>query len=414
MVTMVKWDIRMVALIFNPVLHSTRKVIQRPTSKCPVRMFLRIHVIAVFVCIGIGIVPQFSLANSPNPGRDFLSIFRSNKSPAAKNEGVSNAASATSYHRLARTYADQNAVDKANTNYSLALRNAAPRQVAGIAADYAAFLTDTGNLHRAELMLRQALSQSPDDTEIIRMLARCLVRQEKIAEGLRHFRSIGTEAEARAEIAAIYREQGNTEMLAVAEQRWGTARPEATRPEPVRVAAAPTPRPATVRPETVGPEEPVRVAAIPRPATALPFPGTVRTLPPAPAVAVPREAVAIAAAPIVPPLSKSEFFDTRVPIPVPKSALPVMVAANSPRSALPAPAPIATQQPQTRPVLANPVRLATAPAPTLPKANEPPRPAVAIQPSRHYVVNAGTSTDLDSLLPIIRPATATVLTRGIR
>jgi len=340
-------------------------------------MFARIHIIAVFVCIGIGagIVPQFSLASPPNLGRDLFSFFRPNHSPVATDEVSANPAAAVSHHRLARTFAEQGDVTRANANFSLALQNAAPRQVAAIATDYAAFLKDVGDLHRAELMLRQALAQSPNDTEIVRMLARCLVRQDKMAEGLRHFRSIGSEAEARAEIMAIYREQGNTDMLAVAEQRWGSAMPETTRSEPVSLIAA-TSRPptATARPEEAKPEpEPTHVARAPRPAAAPPLPGAVltsvaQTLPVASTVATPEVDVAPA-----------------------------------------------------RPVLANTVRLAVAPIPmpvvSAVETKESPRsmaviPTAIIQPRRHYVINAGTSADLKALLPIVQPAVATVSVQG--
>ena len=365
----------------------------------------------------MGIIPQHLLAHSPNPGRDLLSIFRSGKSPVPRNEGVSNAAS---YHRLAKTFAEQNDVSRANTNFSLALRHATPRQVAGIVADYATFLTEIGDLRKAELMLRQALTQSPHDTEITRMLARCLVRQDRMIEGLRHFRAIGTEAEAKAEIAAIYLERGDAEKLAMAERKWGIERPDAVRPVPALIAVAPRPGPVSVQPE------PVLVATAPRPVVAPPLPrAATQTLSPSrvpvtPRVeVVPTETVMIAAAPVSPPLSKSEFFDTRIPIPVPRTApLPAMIATNSPKPvpALSGPAPAAAHSLPERLVLTNPVRLAAAPLPVLPAVNakEPPKPTVAIQPRRHYVVNAGTSADLSTLLPDIRPAGATVPTQNTR
>jgi len=346
-----------------------------------------------------------------------------------------------SYHRLARNYADQNDINRASANYSLALQNAAPRQVADIAADYAAFLTGIGDLHKAELMLRQALTQSPDDTELTRMLGRCLVRQEKMTEGLRYLKSISTEAEAKAEIAAIYREQGNTDMLVAVERTWEApkqeaprptmARPEAVRPEPALIAAT-TPKPATVRPdvarpaakpETIRPEPALVAMATPKPITAPPLP-VARTLPSTPAPmttrigAAPREVAVNTPTSATSPLSKSEFFDSRVPIPVPKAttvtsaSVPVIVAANTPKSVpiASAPAPVPAQRVQEGIALANPIGLAVAPVPMLSRTgvNESPKPAVAVQARRHYVVNAGTSSDLESILPVIRPAAALV------
>jgi len=336
-------------------------------------------------------------------------------------------------------YAEQNDRSKANTHFSLALQNASPQQVAGIAADYATFLTDWGDHRRAELMLRQALTQSPDDVELIRMLARCLIRQEKVTEGRRYLLSVGTVAEANAEIAMIYRDQGNIDMLVAVEQRWGSSpsgaiRPETTSPEATKPVLAMA-RPEAVQPEAVR-SAPVHVtAAAPKPVTAPPLPGVVRTpQPPLPAAVAPRTnvppqdvAVLIAATPSAAtpstatpstastvPVSRSEFFDSRVPIPVPNvTPLPAVIAANAPS---PAPAlqalPSATTQPERgRPVLTNPVRFASAPVPvTTPEAEtkEPPKPAMTVQPRRHYVVNAGTSADLEALLPNVRPVAATV------
>lgn len=373
----------------------------------------RVHFIAVFACIGLGMgVPQFSLANSPHSGNDLFSAFRAGKSTAAKNEEIS----AMYCYRLAKTYAEQNDVDRANANFSLALQNAAPKQVAEIAADYAAFLMDTGDVRRAELLFRQTLSLSPDNTDIVRKLARCLVLQERTIEGLRYLKTIDTEAEARAEIAAIYREQGNTEMLIAVNRQWGAASPETVRPEAIRLEpaliaatpptpmAAPRPRLAT----TAAEPESALIAATQRPAVAPPLPSAVRALPSVPAAAVPRvndvlgNAVAvIAATPAAPSLFKSKLFDSKVPIPVPQAA----------------PSPVAAQPALGKPeklVLTNPIKLATAPKP-IPSAvgtKELSRPAVTIQPRRHYVVNAGTSTDLETLFPVIRPAAIAVPANG--
>jgi len=438
-------------LISTPFSVYPKNMTWQLVSKPLVRMFSRVHIIAAFTCfwVGMGIAPQHAPAQAPNPSKDLLSMLRSGKSSAAKNDSVPNAASAASYYRRAQTYAEQKDVNRANTNFSLALQNATPRQIASIAADYAAFLTDTGDLHRAELMLRQALAVSPGDTDITRMLARCLVRQDKMVEGLRYFKSIGTESEAKAEIAAIYLEQGNTDMLIAAERRWGAAspqeaRPSTVRPEPALVAAAPRPatvrpesaRPATVRPEptpkpalvaTTSRPEPDLIASAPRKAMAPPLPGKADTLPltqmitiTAPRVEVaPREVAFVAAAPVSPPLSKSEFFDNRVPIPVPGfAASPAGMVATSPKLA-PAVSTPAREQLAPKSVLMNPIRLAAAPMP-LPKKAEAaeakessPKPAAPAQPRRHYVVNAGAS-DLSVFLPGIQPTVATVPVQNSR
>jgi len=62
-------------------------------------MFLRIHLIVVFACIGLGMGSlQFLQANSPYSGNDLLSVFRTSKNTAAKDEETP----AMSYHRPVR------------------------------------------------------------------------------------------------------------------------------------------------------------------------------------------------------------------------------------------------------------------------------------------------------------------------
>jgi len=322
-------------------------------------MFLRIHLIIVLVCVGIGTAPQFVQGESP--------------------------------YRIAQAYAAQHDVERAAFYYGLALKNAAPKQVAPIAYDYAAFLLEIGNLQRAELILRQALTQSPHDEELIRTLARCLVRQDKVMEGLRYFKSIYSEAEAREEIAKIYREQGNTDMLVAVESKWGGAR-----------------------------SEPALVATVSRPAQSAEAAPTVSV----PTAVVPRPLVA-AAKPAVAP-TRPEMFDSRIPIPVPRLA-PLPPVASAPKStpALPAPQQAAARLPRPAPlpavaatlpaplpekrtvVLENPVKLAVAPLPVLSEASPPPKMAAALQPRRHYVVNATTAADIDALFPV-KPAVAMV------
>jgi predicted negative regulator of RcsB-dependent stress response len=415
------------------------------------RMFLRVRIITVVVCVGMGFAPHLVFANSLGSAKDLFSSLRSYKNPVTKNEGGNNGASAASHHRLAKTYVDQNDIARANAYFSSALQNATVRQMPGIAVDYAALLMNTGDLRKAELILRQALSQSPNDEALIRMLARCLVQQEKVMEGLRYFRSIMSEAESRREVAAIYQEQGNADMLAVVEKRWGNTgitRPETVREEPALIAATPKPVVVPVTVPSVGSAR----ASTPSPATqpsvntavtdatiATPTVArTAQTLPPTPTVVTSRRTVTptdtvasngtamtsedvaiIAATPITSPLSKSEFFDTRVPIPVPNAPPQTMITmamlpkpASSSAPKLPAPMPTAAYASPGKLALVNPVRLPAAPKPALvlSEKKEPPRPTVVTRTSRHYVINAGSATNVDTMFPI-QPTVATVLLR---
>ena len=414
-------------------------------------MFLNNRIFVVLALVGIGVAPQFAAADSPSPRKDLMSIIRSYQSPVAKHEERTDGVSATPNHRLAKTYAEQNDVGKANTHFGLALQNATSKQVPAIAADYAAFLADSGDLQKSELILRQALTQVPQNEELTKMLARCLVLQDKTIEGLRYFKAIYSEAEAKAIIVEIYREQGNTDMLVAVERKWGaagTARPEAVRTEPILMAAKPEPvrsEPAhvTIVPEPIRSEPglvavtPKRVTLPPKPNSpnsgtelSLPteivntLPSTMRALSSKPAVATPKEVVsendiaAIAVTPIVPPRSKSELFDSRIPIPVPNSTPQPMIAMRRMPNAtstdtvprLPVPTPVSVPLTAETLVLENPVKLAMAPIPPIlvqSEEREPPRPVVGLQPRKHYVINASTVTDLDALFPI-EPVAATV------
>jgi len=185
-------------------------------------MFLRSCIVSIFLCIIMGAASQSAGATTPEPMKDLLSVFRwTYQRPVVKNKEQTDGASAVYHRRRARDYAERNDIDKACTHFGLALTNAMPGQIPGIAVEYAAFLSAHGDLHRAEIVLRQALLQKPEDRDITQMLAKCLVRQNKLVEGLRYFKSVYTLEEAQIEIAAIYREQGNTDMLAVVEKRWG-------------------------------------------------------------------------------------------------------------------------------------------------------------------------------------------------
>jgi len=399
-------------------------------------LFLRVRIIAAFVCIGIGMDASFAQTNSPGSMRNVLSVFSPNRTHVSSNESQNNGATATSHHRLARMHVDRNDIEQAHHHFRLAINSATPRQVPDIAVDYAAFLSDNGDLHRAENMLRQALSKAPNDKAIIGMLARCLVLQGRVPEGLRHFRSIGSEAEAQAEIAAIFRSQGNTEMLAVAQRRWGPADvavpdavPDTVRSEPVLIAAAPAPPTAASPPvllpaPPVAPAAPARLPLTPPPtlpsASSAPLalvpPATLPPVSPAPPVPV---APALRMAPIaramivpipdvvasiapnteqtLPPIARSDSFDsdahTSVSMLV-SDPQPATVVANVPPSAsasllprLPAPliaaVPIAVNPAAESTVSAaettvptelhsNPVRLTTASIPVILKTRTVP------------------------------------------
>jgi len=348
-------------------------------------MFSPMRIFTVVPCLGLGIILSFLLASSPALGKDLFSALCSYKDPDAQNDGGVYGGFVLSPRRPVWTHAVQNDPNKTNAYFGFALKHAAPGQTPAIAAHYAGFLLESGDLHKAELILKQALTQSPDDVELTKMLARCLIRQERIIEGFRYFQSVDCEVEAKAEIAAFYRKQGNTDMLAAVEKKWGTT--GTTRPG--------------IQPELVR-SEPVLVAAKTIPSPVLPT----------------RTPTLSAPAPTEPTPSQSALSNAKIPVPVPNSSPQPMAAtvnAPKPTSAAPVPklvAPVPAMPTAARPTveklelanctLVNPVKLSATSQPVPAQSDEkvPSRPATGIQPRKHYVVNADTSADLDALFPI--------------
>ena len=295
-------------------------------------MFLRIRLIIILVCVGIGVTPHFLWADS--------------------------------HLRLAKAYAEKNDVEKASHHFGLALNNAPPKQVASIASDYAAFLVETGNFHKAELILRQALTQSPHDEVVTRVLARCLVLQKKITEGRRYFRLVCSEAETREAIAAICREQGNADTLVTMEKKWGTAQPA-----PTLVAAVPKP----AMPEKAAPPLPLVPTVV-----------ALNTVP-RPAAVVPTARVAIT--PVAPTLLPSHRI-------VASTSRPALLSGATP------------PEPEKQAVVSkNPVKWVKAPRSNMSEEMTS-RPVVVVLPRRHYVVNAADVADLEAPFPI-KPVAAT-------
>ena len=317
----------------------------------------KIRTVVVLICVCVWLTEPLAQANPPNPGSNLFSIFRFQNNSNARSG--SDRSTSLSHHRLAKTLANQNDIDGANTSFTAALRYATPNQVPDIASDFATFLMETGDLHRAELILRQALTQSPDEEKFIKMLARCLVLQNRTIEGLRHFKSIYPETKAREQIAIIYQERGNAEMLLAIERQWGVTlpKPNVTISEPVRIIATPSQMPRTL------PQEASSIS------TTLPLAGVVQAAFSATPPTVP-ETIKIAM-PAGAPHSRSEFFATKIPIPIPNT----------------------THQPL----------LADSPRPT--QVFVPSQPV--IQPRRHYVINAVASPDINTLFPVIPASSVT-------
>jgi hypothetical protein len=292
-------------------------------------------------------------------------------------------------------------------------------------------------------MLRQALTQSPHDDQLKKTLARCLVLQDKVIEGMRYYKSVGSEVEGKEEIMAIYREKGNSEMIAAVEKKWGEPKSEPARTEPVYskpvyVAAIPQPVFPLVKVNTPSPVVEEIPKPLPAPMLSAPTviaqkviaqkPLTLKPAAPKPFVAsiTPSE-----------PLAKSELFDTKIPIPVPRSA-PVTFAKNTPKPVAPVPPPLPAPKyrvetkkwAKSTPLPANKLpadilsveiqpksekrtfahanfaKLSAAPQPSL-SSRYTSTSVVAPRPRKHYIINTSASTDLDALFPV-KPVSATM------
>jgi len=388
-------------------------------------MFTHMRLLSV-ACVGLGLVLSFLLTSSSAWGKDLFTTLRSYRIQAVKaaEEAETSGGSAQSMRSLAKTHAEQKDSNKASTYFGHALKDAPPQQTPQIAADYAVFLLETGDLRKAELIIKQGLTQSPGDVELTRMLARCMVLQDRIIEGLRYFQSVSSDAEAKEAIAAIYREQGNTDMLAAVERKWGitgTPRPDVSS-KPVLMAATPTHSP-TSSPMLSPPVLPAKTTPSPAPALVTrstpAVPSVEQTVPAVPSDVASATPTPTMPTPTTPPMGMSVLSSAKIPVPLPNVSSPPMTEiAKSATPALTEPASkLVTPMPPAgiRPVVekrefANlaSVKLPAAPTPVLAQSDTtlPARPETGmVKPRKHYVAEAGTSTDLDALFPI-KPVTA--------
>ncbi|MDR1485702.1 MAG: tetratricopeptide repeat protein [Planctomycetaceae bacterium] len=127
---------------------------------------------------------------------------------------------AVPYHRLALiAWGRQRAVNEADVCFRYALKYAKDGIVQVIVNDYNRFLTECGKLDQAEAILRNTISLFPYESQLKVELGRCLARQDRAVEALRHIRPVLGEAQAYIELAAIYKGRGDYAMSDVLMQK---------------------------------------------------------------------------------------------------------------------------------------------------------------------------------------------------
>ncbi|MDR0391611.1 MAG: tetratricopeptide repeat protein [Planctomycetaceae bacterium] len=127
---------------------------------------------------------------------------------------------AAPYHRLALIlWMRQHAANEADVCFRYALKYAKEGIVQVVVNDYNNFLTEYGKLNQAESILRNTISFFPHDPQLKVELGRCLARQDRPIEALRHIRPVLGEAQAYVELANIYRDRGDLAMSDVLLQR---------------------------------------------------------------------------------------------------------------------------------------------------------------------------------------------------
>ncbi|MDR0521588.1 MAG: tetratricopeptide repeat protein [Planctomycetaceae bacterium] len=358
----------------------------------------RIIALAVLVAGEIGCFLPLSAAETPVSDMGTPKEVRMYLALIAKNEGKSDGSLAVPHHRLAKIYAETGNSERAESHFGLALKSAVPRQIPGISADFADFLIQREELHRAENILRQALPHAPRNEHIVIRLARCLVLQEKIMEGLRYFKMIYSDTEAKRQVAMIYREQGDTDMLAAIGRKWETARIDdivspAGRSVPMLAAAPPVPAFKTP------PAAPMAPAL--REQVNLPFPKVQTTAPPLP---IPIPQPVFASQPVVRPpaanqTAASQTASVRYPKPAPQPAVIAGLSAPNPLNLPMLP-------------LENLAKAAESEESDLPPVWERPKQKTAVsktyvsQSRRHYVVNAHSTEEINRLFSVLPVAAA--------
>ncbi|MDR1925855.1 MAG: hypothetical protein LBQ66_15925, partial [Planctomycetaceae bacterium] len=126
---------------------------------------------------------------------------------------------AAPYHRLAIIAWKSRVYNEANIFFQYGLKYAKDDTVKIITVDYTSFLNDIGKFEQAETILRNAVVHFPGEQTFKVELGRCLARQDRAVEALRHIRPVLGEEQAYAELASIFQSKGDYAMSNVLLQK---------------------------------------------------------------------------------------------------------------------------------------------------------------------------------------------------
>lgn len=154
-----------------------------------------------------------SEGNTVSAVRHYNGFIKANK------RQTTNGTLAAPYHRLALISWKNRKAKESDIYFRYAIKYARGGNTPIIAGDYGLFLMEQGKFPQAEIVLRNALLQSPENKRILLYLGRCSIRQHKPIEALRYLTTAVGEERAYLEVASIYREQGDFELARNMEQR---------------------------------------------------------------------------------------------------------------------------------------------------------------------------------------------------
>ncbi|MDR2705089.1 MAG: tetratricopeptide repeat protein, partial [Planctomycetaceae bacterium] len=141
---------------------------------------------------------------------DFPAAVRSyNAFIAANKKQTTNGTLAAPYHRLALIAWKQSEIRNAGIYFRYAMKYALGGNVPIIAGDFALFLMERNDLKQAEVILRNALINYPENNRLLYYLGRCTAHQNKPIEAIRYFSASVGEEQAYHEMALLYRQWGD-------------------------------------------------------------------------------------------------------------------------------------------------------------------------------------------------------------
>ena len=152
-------------------------------------------------------------------GRHMDAVRAYNGFIKANERSTTNGVLAAPYHRLALISWKGGNIADAEIYFRYALNYALGGNLLIIGGDFSQFLMMKGEYAKAEIILRNALINDPENKRLLLYLGRCVAVQRKHQESLRYLVASVGRARAYQELAAVYRQQGDFELARVAEEK---------------------------------------------------------------------------------------------------------------------------------------------------------------------------------------------------